>query len=346
MFWQLSQRVAPLLSSPSHEKAQLLAMESGSGSTSSLELRPIDTLTNATATSAAAVASTPTPAPHADSHRNAAYALAGPSLDKTVESPLSESEMAPKVQSPKSPRNAVAPAPSASESRLPSQKEAFNTKMLDRDQEHLTAGVRARLLDRLKHRHTWMAVYFREAESPYTTVERMTVLLTLLMAMVLANAVVYNNTGADYSFGDMVLVGLVISVIVVPIPRAVALLLRRSRLPECSHAMLMSVRRFLYPNKIEKRLQSSIGRLRLKSFPHGCSYVGMVLGVVFSMACTYLAILYGVEFGENAAHGWLVSTGVSVLQSVLINEPLSIAITVLLSSVLGGIFSLPSHYLM
>ena len=188
----------------------------------------------------------------------------------------------------------------------------------------------ARTARSLGEGHIWISVFTKPPHNPFTRCQRLSCCLSFLFAAMITNAMFYkfDRTPTDtFKFGPLVMswtqikIGIQSSVIAIPANLLVVLIFRNTK---------QASRKDVYDP----------GERQTKSKTPGCLppffvYVAWCLCAVISITGAVFTVSYSLYWGPDIANDWFTSILVSLVQDVLINQPLKVvALATLLSLII------------
>ena len=175
--------------------------------------------------------------------------------------------------------------------------------------------------------HIWISVFTRQPHNPFTRCQRLTCCLSFLFAAMVTNAMFYqfDRTPTDtFKFGPLVVswtqikIGIQSSVIAIPANLLVVLIFRNTK-----QALADDV---FNPGMTKKKSNAS-GFL-----PPFFVYIAWCLALLISLTGATFTVFYSLMWGADVSNQWLTSILVSLVQDVLITQPIKvIALAALLS---------------
>lgn len=185
----------------------------------------------------------------------------------------------------------------------------------------------ARTARSLGEGHIWISVFTRPPHNPFTRCQRLTCCLSFLFTAMVTNAMFYqfDQTPTDtFKFGPLVVswtqikIGIQSSVIAIPANLLVVLIFRNLKQE--------SVCEVNDPRQKDKR-QRTLGYL-----PPVFVYVAWCLSLLISLTGAAFTVFYSLVWGTDISNQWLTSILVSLVQDILVTQPIKVfALATLLS---------------
>ena len=185
----------------------------------------------------------------------------------------------------------------------------------------------ARTAEKLGEGHIWFSVFTRPPQNPFTRCQRLSCCLAFLFSAMVISTMFYqfDKTAIDtFKFGPLVMswtqikIGIQSSVIAIPANMLVVFIFRKTK---------QSSRREVYDPGERHRKSNPPGFL-----PPIFVYVAWCLCVLISLTGAAFVVFYSLDWGPDISNQWLTSCLVSVVQDILITQPLQVvAFSALLS---------------
>ena len=162
----------------------------------------------------------------------------------------------------------------------------------------------------------WISVFTRPPHSSFTRCQRLTCCLSFLFTAMVTNAMFYqfDKTLTDtFKFGPLTMswtqikIGIQSSVISIPINVLVVLIFRNIKDSTTNIYVINHVK--------------SSG-----CFPHFFLYIAWALCLLVSSASAFFTVLYSMQWGAAKSDQWLTSILVSLVQDVLISQPVKVLV--------------------
>ena len=204
----------------------------------------------------------------------------------------------------------------------------------------LTRETKMKLTDN----HLWLSILSRPVQSSFTRLDRLTCCFVLLTMTMLMNIVYYGrNNGDDSSSNEdglkigpyfnltlsQLSIGIISNLIVFPPSLLLVQLFRRIKR---RHTRLEKLKKILKetnltPNE-ETRVETSTKKTSIfeYKFPWWFKLVAYALSYTFACVSLLFVIVKGIEFGDEKATKWLTSLIVSFFSSLLLTQPLKVAL--------------------
>ena len=178
--------------------------------------------------------------------------------------------------------------------------------------------------------HVWISVFTRPPHSPFTRCQRLSCCLSFLFTAMVTNAMFYqfDETLTDtFKFGPLTMswtqikIGIQSSVISIPINVLVVFIFRNIKHAQPSHVYVVN------PDTSTGKPSGFLPRFFL--------YVAWAICLLVSVTGAFFTILYSMQWGADKSNQWLTSILVSLVQDVLISQPLKVvAFATLLSLII------------
>ena len=185
----------------------------------------------------------------------------------------------------------------------------------------------ARAAGNLGEGHLWISVFTRPPHNPFTRCQRLTCCLSFLFAAMVTNAMFYqfDRTPTDtFKFGPLVVswtqikIGIQSSVIAIPANLLVVLIFRNAK---------QAASEDIYDPRQNTNKPKSPGCL-----PHFFVYVAWCLSLLFAFTGATFTVFYSLVWGADISNEWLTSILVSLVQDIVITQPIKVlALATLLS---------------
>lgn len=196
------------------------------------------------------------------------------------------------------------------------------------DEDELTSFkplFHARTARSLGEGHIWISVFARPPHNPFTRCQRLTCCLSFLFTALVTNAMFYqfDRTPTDtFKFGPLVVswtqikIGIQSSVIAIPANLLVVLIFRNTK---------QAPTKDIY--NLEEMNDNTPGFL-----PPFFVYIAWSLSLLFSLTGSAFTVFYSLIWGADVSNQWLTSILVSLVQDILITQPIKVlALATLLS---------------
>ena len=185
----------------------------------------------------------------------------------------------------------------------------------------------ARTARSLGEGHIWISVFTRPPHNPFTRCQRLICCLSFLFTAMVTNAMFYqfDRTPTDtFKFGPLVIswtqikIGIQSSVIAIPANLLVVLIFRNTK-------QALSNETSYYGNKSKD--------LKTPGFlPTFFVYIAWFLALLISLTGAAFTVFYSLMWGADTSNQWLTSISVSLVQDILITQPIKVvALATLLS---------------
>ena len=175
--------------------------------------------------------------------------------------------------------------------------------------------------------HIWISVFAKPPHNPFTRCQRLTCCLCFLFAALVTNAMFYrfDETPTDtFKFGPLVMswtqikIGIQSSAIAIPANLLVVLIFRNTKQASTEE---------IYDPRQNAEKPKPPGYL-----PHVFVYVAWCLSVIMSVTGAAFTVFYSLMWGADISNKWLTSILVSLVQDILITQPIKVlALAALLS---------------
>lgn len=175
--------------------------------------------------------------------------------------------------------------------------------------------------------HMWISLFTRPPHSPFTRCQRLSCCLSFLFTAMVTNAMFYQFDKPltdTFKFGPLTMswtqikIGTQSSVIAIPINLLVVLIFRNIKHAPSSNVYVVNP-------------DSNTGK-RSGCLPRFFVYIAWVICVLISLTGAFFTILYSMQWGAAKSNQWLTSILVSLVQDVLISQPVKVvALATLLS---------------
>ena len=185
----------------------------------------------------------------------------------------------------------------------------------------------ARTARSLGEGHIWISVFTRPPQNPFTRCQRLTCCLSFLFTAMVTNAMFYQfgRTPTDtFKFGPLVIswtqikIGIQSSVIAIPVNLLVVLIFRNIKQAPST--------KIFNPQDMSKHSKTQ-GFL-----PFFFVYIGWCLSLLIALTGAAFTVFYSLMWGADVSNQWLTSILVSLVQDVLITQPIKVlALATLLS---------------
>ena len=198
------------------------------------------------------------------------------------------------------------------------------------DEDEITSFkplFQARTARSLGEGHIWISVFTRPPQNPFTRCQRLTCCLSFLLTAMVTNAMFYqfDRTPTDtFKFGPLVIswtqikIGIQSSVIAIPANLFVVLIFRNIR--QASSTEIFNPQEMSEDSKTAGFLPSFF------------VFIGWCLSLLISFTGAVFTVFYSLTWGADVSYQWLTSILVSLVQDVLITQPIKVlALAALLS---------------
>ena len=185
----------------------------------------------------------------------------------------------------------------------------------------------ARTARSLGEGHIWISVFTRPPHNPFTRCQRLTCCLSFLFTAMVTNAMFYqfDCTPTDtFKFGPLVVsctqikIGIQSSVIAIPANLLVVLIFRNTKQALSYDA---------FNSGATKKKSKASGFL-----PPFFVYIAWYLSLLISLTGATFTVFYSLMWGADVSNQWLTSILVSLVEDVLITQPIKVvALAALLS---------------
>lgn len=175
--------------------------------------------------------------------------------------------------------------------------------------------------------HIWISVFAKPPHNPFTRCQRLTCCLCFLFSALVTNAMFYqfDETPSDtFKFGPLVMswtqikIGIQSSAIAIPANLLVVLIFRNTKQASTEE---------IYDPRQNDEKPKTPGCL-----PHVFVYVAWCLSLAMSLTGAAFTVFYSLMWGADISNKWLTSILVSLVQDILINQPIKVlALAALLS---------------
>ena len=176
--------------------------------------------------------------------------------------------------------------------------------------------------------HIWISVFTRPPHNPFTRCQRLTCCLSFLLSAMVTNAMFYqfDRTPTDtFKFGPLVMswtqikIGIQSSVIAIPANLVVVLIFRKTKQAS--------------PNtELDDTSENNIRPKSPGCLPPYFVYVAWCLSLLISLTAAAFTVFYSLMWGADISNEWLTSILVSLVQDILITQPIKVlALATLLS---------------
>eukprot|EP00026_Physarum_polycephalum_P004174 Phypoly_transcript_04191.p1 GENE.Phypoly_transcript_04191~~Phypoly_transcript_04191.p1 ORF type:complete len:732 (+),score=128.89 Phypoly_transcript_04191:47-2197(+) len=119
-------------------------------------------------------------------------------------------------------------------------------------------SLRVKFWERVKNDHRWLCIFFRTANSPYSTARRVSVVFLVLMTSLAANAIFYQQRVYKHaSAGEKVLTAFWSALIIVPINMWVIFIIKRSDSVRSWRARQSRPKKYKFDNATSSTLNTS-----------------------------------------------------------------------------------------
>ena len=185
----------------------------------------------------------------------------------------------------------------------------------------------SRAARRLGEGHIWISVFSKPPHNPFTRCQRLSCCLSFLFTAMVTNAMFYQfgrEATDTFKFGPLVMswtqikIGIQSSIIAVPVNVLVVLIFR-------------NIKQSSSPDIYDTRDKSTASGC----LPHFFVYIGWLLCLLISLTGAFFTVLYSLQWGVVVSNEWLTSILVSLVQDVLVLQPIKVlAFATLLSLVI------------
>lgn len=175
--------------------------------------------------------------------------------------------------------------------------------------------------------HIWISVFTRPPHNPFTRCQRLTCCLCFLFTALVTNAMFYqfDETPSDtFKFGPLVMswtqikIGIQSSIIAIPANLLVVLIFRNTK---------QATTEEMYDPRQDAEKPKTPGYL-----PPFFIYIAWCLSLLMSITGAAFTVFYSLMWGADISNKWLTSILVSIVQDILITQPIKVlALATLLS---------------
>ena len=186
----------------------------------------------------------------------------------------------------------------------------------------------ARTARSLGNEHIWISVFTKAPHNPFTRCQRLSCCLSFLFSAMVTNAMFYQFSEEPtdtFKFGPLVMswtqikIGLQSSMIAIPINVLIVMMFKHAKHGHSND-------KFLNEDHND-RTSKAAGLL-----PHFCVYIAWILCFLISFTSATFTVFYSLMWGAAVSNKWLTSILVSVVQDVLVTQPIKVvALAALLS---------------
>ena len=179
--------------------------------------------------------------------------------------------------------------------------------------------------------HLWLSVIGRPVRSNFTRLQRLSTILCLLFTTMISNAMWYGRANIEHDriikVGPLtlsaatLLVSLFGSLTVIPVNTLIVTLFRKHRPKDwpTDDTLVSTVGSQQTQDKKKKKWWKEKYPL-----PFWCAYIAWALVVAFTLTSMLFIIFYSAEWGKEKSEEWLSSLVLSVIESVLLFQPLKV----------------------
>ena len=171
-------------------------------------------------------------------------------------------------------------------------------------------------------KHLFVSLFARAPQDPFTRCQRLTCMLSIILASLVTNTMFYRlETVRDpnsFQLGPLELslrqiaIGVQSGLISIPVNIITVTIFR-------------NIKRTVTPNGLKESDSSATGRKRTQGFlPPFFIVIGWLICLMASITSGVFTVFYSIQWGAELSNQWLLSVGVSVIQDILIIEPIII----------------------
>lgn len=181
--------------------------------------------------------------------------------------------------------------------------------------------------------HLWISVFGKACSSTFTSVQRASCCLSLLLTAMIANAMFYNFGGKSdgaiqvgplkFSWRQIV-TGVQSGLIVAPVNILIVFLFKSSRPRKKDRDKDRDKDR---ENDQAEQLVDEIKNSGCM-LPHFCVYVGWFLCCVTTLAAATFTLFYSLMWGKEVAEQWLASILISSSEDIFVLQPIQLMLVV------------------
>ena len=185
----------------------------------------------------------------------------------------------------------------------------------------------ARTARSLGEGNLWISVFTRPPQSPFTRCQRLSCCLSFIFTAMVTSAMFYrfNTTPTDtFKFGPLVMswtqikIGIQSSVIAIPANLLVVFIFRNTK--------QASRKEFYNPENRSRKVPGFL--------PPFFLYVAWGLCLLIALTGAAITVSYSLAWGQDVANQWLTSSLVSLVQDILVNQPIKVVAFATLLSLL------------
>uniref|UniRef100_A0A7M5V1G8 Polycystic kidney disease protein 1-like 2 n=2 Tax=Clytia hemisphaerica TaxID=252671 RepID=A0A7M5V1G8_9CNID len=198
--------------------------------------------------------------------------------------------------------------------------------------------------------HIWFSVYARPPESSFTRCQRLSVAMSLLFSVMLANIMFYgavpagtpeteNNIRGFTFTWPQVMVGVQSALITVPVNILLVFLFNAIRMKELPVKVIDDIENgssdddesdIESVDEEEQEVAEKKKKKRKKfTLPHWVLYPTWALCILIILGCAFMVVWYGMAFGNAKSLEWLGSVTIGLLQDILLMQPLKVFVMAL-----------------
>ena len=176
-------------------------------------------------------------------------------------------------------------------------------------------------------KHLFLSLFVRPPQNPFTRCQRLTCLLSIILASLVTNAMFYRiekvDDQASFQLGPLelsvrqIVIGVQSGFICLPVSLVTVMIFR-------------NIKRTIPSDGFGTREQNTQGFL-----PPFFIVIGWLICLTASITSGVFTIFYSVHWGAEISNRWLLSIGVSVIQDILIIGPIIIIINTSIMSLVN-----------
>ena len=196
-----------------------------------------------------------------------------------------------------------------------------------------SSQVRSHFGRKIADSHLWISVFGKACSSTFTSVQRASCCLSLLLTAMIANAMFYNLGGKSdgaiqvgplkFSWRQIV-TGVQSGLIVAPVNILIVFLFKSSRPRKKDRDKDRDKDR---ENDQAEQLVDEIKNSGCM-LPHFCVYVGWFLCFVTTLAAATFTLFYSLMWGKEVAEQWLASILISSSEDIFVLQPIQLMLVV------------------
>ena len=196
----------------------------------------------------------------------------------------------------------------------------------------------------LSDAHIWFSIYARPPISSFTRCQRLSVAISILFCSMLSSCMFYKtvsgrpaqeeNKIGGFSFRwQHVFIAIISACITVPVNVLLAGIFRIINPSSNTSKIIINIAdesglevTAELGNNTENRTVNNATKKRKKSFhlPHWCLYPTWILCILVILTSAFFVVWYGMAFGNKKSVDWLLSVSISLVQDILLVQPLKI----------------------